>query len=113
VDELVAWLPAQLDEDTVEIAKHPDGEDPLWIAGSLYATAEENYPCTPYLAISKRRALAEVHAKRRILDTYVAAASTEGSEYDGGYTVGLGVALRFLALPYAGRPGYRDEWRPE
>lgn len=55
------------------------------------------------------RVLAEVEAKRRILD-----------EHEGVHTCGDRTydfrewcpTLRALALPYAGRPGYREEWRP-
>jgi hypothetical protein len=37
-------------------------------AAGLQAEEEAGYPCSPYLRISKARALAEVVVKRRILD---------------------------------------------
>jgi hypothetical protein len=61
------------------------------------------------------RVLAEVGAKRRIIDLFAGVASELGdvpvSPYEG-YASGLRDAVRLLALPYADRPGYRDEWRP-
>lgn len=57
--------------------------------------------------------LAEVGAKRRILDEFEAAdAAAEFPNLDGGRAEGLGRAVRLLALSYADRPGYREEWRP-
>jgi hypothetical protein len=50
------------------------------------------------------RVLAEVDAKRQILD--LATDVTEMS-HDTADTM-----IRLLALPYADRPGYREEWRP-
>ena len=47
------------------------------------------------------RVLAEVDAKRRILE--------EASSMV--WRDSLGYFLRLLALPYAGHPGYREEWR--
>lgn len=68
------------------------------------------------------RVLAEVDAKRRILDQVVDEATGLDMQVDGEFRVGsrddvaepyLGdVLTRLLALPYADRPGYREEWRP-
>lgn len=55
------------------------------------------------------RVLAEVEAKRAI----VAAAALTIEIYSGGTVCDLArEALRQLGSVYAGRPGYRDEWRP-
>lgn len=115
--ELIDWLRAQLDADTAEIAKHPDGEDE-WMMTGFLATEEGNYPCSPYLRISKERALAEVDAKRRIVALHDS--DHECSVYDHhgdvdncSWVIGGGCStVKLLALPYADRPGYRDEWRP-
>lgn len=50
------------------------------------------------------RVLAECEAKRRIVEHCEPDPLTKspGDEY----------VLRLLALPYADRPGYREEWRP-
>jgi hypothetical protein len=53
------------------------------------------------------RVLAEVVAKRRILDLFTPPVSEWGSE-----TLRLYGLAQLLALPYADRPGYREEWRP-
>jgi hypothetical protein len=50
------------------------------------------------------RVLAECEAKRRIVDS-------EGSPYVEGH-VPATRTLRFLALPYADHPDYRQEWKP-
>jgi hypothetical protein len=52
------------------------------------------------------RVLREVDAKRRILDAYENY-DREAPELDVPDSV-----VRLLALPYADRPGYRDDWRP-
>lgn len=63
------------------------------------------------------RVLAEVAAKRQIIDGVTARLDPTGD--DGGWTSVefetdemAGETLRLLALPYADRPGYREEWRP-
>ena len=63
------------------------------------------------------RVLAEVDAKRRILDEELVPAlrdyDTERPDLakDVRYDIAARV-LQLLALPYADRPGYREEWRP-
>ena len=64
------------------------------------------------------RVLAEVDAKRRILAD-LTTRRLDPSEPDGGWeaadaeTDGMASSVvRLLALPYADRPGYREEWRP-
>jgi hypothetical protein len=68
------------------------------------------------------RVLAEVDAKRRILDEVVEDATGLDMSVDLDRRTRprdevtepyLGdVLVRLLALPYADRPGYREEWRP-
>lgn len=70
------------------------------------------------------RVLAEVEAKRRILDLASLAAQREAQKPGYDTVARLETALakvtapelervvRLLALPYADQPGYRDEWRP-
>jgi hypothetical protein len=52
--------------------------------------------------------LAEVDAKRRILDLR---SDGYGAEVDG-FNEAVAAVTDLLALPYADRPGYRDEWGP-
>ena len=53
--------------------------------------------------------LAEVDAKRRILELYDV--STDRQLDPAGWEL-MKHAIRALALSYADRPGYRPEWRP-
>lgn len=120
MSELVDFLRARLDEDAMEIAKHPDGEDD-W---EFMATGETNYPCSPYLMIGKKRALAEVEAKRRIIEAHglecrrlerarLAASdevlALEAVSYGHGKRL-LESLLRDLASAYSDHKDYRQEW---
>ncbi|MEV4197029.1 DUF6221 family protein [Micromonospora globbae] len=63
------------------------------------------------------RVLAEVAAKRRILDEHFEASLGDTGVGAGDCTTCTNYAwpcptVRLLALPYADRPGYRPEWRP-
>jgi len=71
------------------------------------------------------RVLAEVDAKRRIIDQHVAAVLPGGQVPDVIYCPTCNgpdwdmypmpdgcTTLRLLALPYAGHEDYREEWRP-
>lgn len=107
-DNLAAWLRIQLDTDAAEIAEHPD--DYEYEAWDLSAEMETNYPCLPYLRIGKRRALAEVDAKRRLLDWLER--RDDWATDNNLWTWDSSEALSLLALPYAERSGYRSEWRP-
>jgi hypothetical protein len=66
------------------------------------------------------RTLREVAAKRRILDEVVDEATSLDMSVDGDRRVGsrdmvaepyIGhILVKLMALPYAGQPGYREEW---
>jgi hypothetical protein len=114
MDDLVTWLRAQLDEDervTRQVIAEPGGfyieaetEDVNVMTVGAYV-----YRWTP------KRILAEVDAKRRILDEHrlVAADDVPGLVQCGldGETMPCD-HVRLLALPYADRPGYDESWRP-
>jgi hypothetical protein len=119
MDAFVEWLRAQLDEDD-RIAReakagpwHSDG-------GSVYA----RHPTDEVVRYSESaehiaghdpvRVLREVEAKRQLLAQYAEVADNDVDEveYAHGWANALGTAVRLLALPYADRPGYREEWRP-
>jgi hypothetical protein len=63
-----------------------------------------------------QRTLDDADAKLRIVDLYAEHADydtlDEPYEYATGRIVGLGVALRLLAVQFAGHEDYREEWRP-
>lgn len=135
---LVAFLRARLDEDraVAEACAAEDGA--VWSAGDRHlsesVTAERGgyVACAPYEGVmpwetrrhiadhDPARALAEVEAKRRIVDfladdagfdlpaTTTQAMSRE--EWDRVFSARL--TLKLLALPHTDHPDYRQEWKP-
>lgn len=127
MSDLIAWLRAQLDEDERVAQAVEDRSEPWpgqWQNDDGYALRTRNgwvlahnqgKPYAPGLVdhIARHdpaRALAEVDAKRKILDLHKPVAITgnvccaDANRYPC-HTV------RLLAQPYAGRPGWREEWR--
>jgi hypothetical protein len=106
VDELVAWLLKQIDDD--ELA---------WemVAARDVAVLLHGEPLAP-------RMLADVAAKRAILDwcsererIYVGTVATDVPRPEDFVDGQLkrpadAVVIRLLAEAYAGRPGWREEW---
>jgi hypothetical protein len=84
--ELITWLRAQLDD-------------------------EERMARAPFVTA---RALAEVEAKRRILDLVPDIQEAEDTaRQDYGRDAKAAIRLvQLLALPYADRPGYLEQWQP-
>lgn len=127
-DDLIAFLRAQLDDDErVALAVQPDMPAP-WEAygseldagvvaedggiirdgdgGMRHATAEHIARWDP------DRVLAEVEAKRRVLNMWTEwHATAENGTFHGGRRDTLMEVIENLAQPYAGRPGWREEWR--
>ena len=106
-DDLTTWLRAQLDED----------RSALDYIASVSCHGVESEAEAEYFRFVDR-APSDIAAKRRILDEVVDEANSLDSLVDGEFgprdagTPHLGdVLLRLLALPYADRPGYREEWR--
>lgn len=119
MDDLVTWLRSCLDE-VERVALQADGDAEVKFIAS---DAKENGCPDAGAHIIKHlpsRVLAEVEAKRRILDRYAVALSvaSPGSVVsfvrgqDDGYGEACLDAIRDLALPYADRDGYRVEWAP-
>ncbi|MFE9955851.1 DUF6221 family protein [Micromonospora sp. NPDC005299] len=109
--DLSTWLRTQLDEDE-RIAREARQRGEWWFASrnpsvNLHALTAHAQRWEPV------RALAEVDAKRRILSLH------RCDDADGTDPI-CNVCLytppcetvKTLALPYADRPGYREEWRP-
>ncbi|WP_075737515.1 DUF6221 family protein [Streptomyces acidiscabies] len=95
--------------------------------GHAAATADFNETAEHIAEHDPARVLREVDAKRRIVAEHPAGAGWDGRDVDGlvcrtcaedssdGGRSGDPfpcTTLRLLALPYADRPGYREEWRP-
>lgn len=132
MDDLVRWLGEQLDAQEARVRALPGGpwrweklDDPVAdeLAGPdgmvLVSGDADGYSSwidrheafDAYLPdIDPARVLREIDAKRRIVGDL---AKVIGGEYiDDGEPVLAEHVLRLLALPYADRPGYREEWRP-
>jgi hypothetical protein len=62
------------------------------------------------------RVLREIDAKRQLVERYERAMENRRAHPDdlasAGALLALHGAVKLLALPYADRSGYRDEWRP-
>lgn len=135
MDDLAVWLRAQFDEDE-RIAREAGGlvwsrsEDPWDTAVAIRDSEGERVVCDEgwpsegqEIHIAEHdpaRVLREIDAKRRVLraleSAEVALRNTEpGKEPHKlmtGATNSLRAVVRMLASVYAGRPGYREEWRP-
>jgi hypothetical protein len=127
MDELVAWLREQLDDDervarACVDAAGPERQGEPFTDGS--GTAERDaFPSYPWGNLDAEltfmqgpghpaRVLAEVDAKRRIV-TMIVDRKTWRSVPPPTF-IDLDIesqVLELLALPYADRPGYREEWR--
>ncbi|HZX39508.1 MAG TPA: DUF6221 family protein [Streptomyces sp.] len=128
MEDLVEWLRAQLDDDERAASAATPGP---WVTNGIAvwrrpddswdfrSEMDRNRNQVPFVMVNPgqtvewlnaehvacwdpKRALDEVHAKRRIIDEAVRLA-----RYDGEFQF-----LELLALPYADRPGYDERWRP-
>lgn len=105
--DLVTWLRGVLDEiDRVVRAKLGDPYGCWWLA------IDEGAP-------SPDSVLADIAAKRAILDLAEKVISARDEKDENGVLVSVPIArarmrdvVRLLASAYADRPGYREEWRP-
>jgi hypothetical protein len=109
VDDLVTWLRTQLDEDQLDATSQKRLEA-QFAPSNARATASIYIPPLALIggAGNPDRVLVEVDAKRRMLSAI--------ERLDQSANIDAGAAAselaRLLALPYADREGYRDEWRP-
>jgi hypothetical protein len=140
--ELVEWLRAQLDEDErIARAACWDEQSDAWTVRPP-REKYERYTVVDYLddgvvvvtpenadadgvgqhvaRHDPARVLREIDAKRKLLDLHQEKLE-QGYSSDHCAECGFGetsqsyypcATLRLLALPYADRPGYREEWRP-
>ncbi len=130
MDDLVQWLRAMLDDDEQiarrATARQPGGES--WVYGS------EGVRASSGLGVATRavpvhgehiarhdpaRVLREIEAKRRILNEIVPRMNQMDDQLEAEFGTPSNPdpyesenLLRLLALPYADRPNYREEWAP-
>lgn len=130
-DELITWLRAQLDEDervargaiADDLGQDGGFEDASWLDDPESRLTKFGRPAAAMIRrfAVPRRVLAEVEAKRRVLDEIADEATGLDMSVDNDRRVGsrdmeaephLGDQLvRLLAQPYAGRSGWREAWR--
>jgi hypothetical protein len=124
IDDLVTWLRAQLDEDEQiareaadegdgqwRLATYQDGTTTAWHGEVEVMTSLDGTDAVHIRNWDPARVLAEVDAKRRILDEHLPGTDPCDAHDASLRTIECNT-LRFLALPYADRPGYRPEWAP-
>lgn len=118
MDELITWLRKQLDEDE-RVAREAGDDCMRWRFEGPERILVDDYrtlAVAPYEGdlheaehISRwdpARGCAEVEAKRQMLDFLD---PTDAPEGEGKYVAERAIVL--LAQPYAGQPGWREEWR--
>jgi hypothetical protein len=134
--DLVSWLRVELDADEqLALAaggldwhddKHPSQEGRISDSAGNVVTYDEGAPTAAQAAHiatwSPRRALDEITVKRRLLNRYDHIIATIKKErasepYDQVTRAGQAMAdmvifavVLELAMPYAARPGWREEW---
>lgn len=109
--DLVAFLKARLDEDEQVAAEvSPSGS----LRAAELMVVQDGYGFGA-ISIDSARVLAEVQAKRAILDAHEDPARPP-SRWDGCDDECQWDALRYvlqvLALPYASHPDFDEAWRP-
>ncbi|MEU7170337.1 DUF6221 family protein [Micromonospora tulbaghiae] len=104
MDDLTAWLRQQLDDDEQVAISASHARHFYDCLGDCFDHHER---------WDDARVLAEVDAKRRVIAVCEADLGQRGTgAVDGEVDRPTWDVLAALALPYADRPGYRDEWRP-
>lgn len=121
MDDLARWLGTQLDEDEqaaracsgMEWREHPKN----WVSAppsNRIAVVVHDGDRGHIVRHDPARVLREINAKRQMLDRYeeLRAASKEEGLIGDVTEEYQNFLLRLLALPYADRSGYREEWAP-
>lgn len=119
VDDLIAFLWARLDEDearTRELLVRAQQTTLMLKDPKLLGRFIPGWHDWPDVERMCAERLAEVEAKREILDEYRLWAEDDSRDYDQSQTAAdrtaaLEVVVKLLAQPYAEHPDYRPEWR--
>lgn len=126
MEDLVQFLRARYDEDAAEAQATADEYGAVWTFDEAMDSVRSDKdadvveePGTPRTYIARHdpaRVLAEVDAKRQLVDRYERAMENRRAHPEDLATAGALLALhgavKLLALPYANYPGYHEEWRP-
>lgn len=125
--DLIAFLKARLDEQDHaalratespwEVVHMRDQTFGVWSIGNGFSGEDDLLanvnvkPDAVHIALhDPKRVLADVAAKRQIIDRYEYVQSDPEIHDDGEYAM-AGV-LRLLALPFSGHPDYQESWKP-
>lgn len=121
-EDLVQWLRVQLDADDRIARRAGDSFRQIGETGVIVATEgdrAEECASANWAGVAEHivmhdpaRVLREIDAKRRLLYQFEQRGNSVRATVKpptGGVWDDM---LRLLALPYADRPGYREEWRP-
>ncbi len=108
--DLATWLLGCIIEDEAVVKSESRWLDP----GSELLTQFGDFGDSErfMVEIGASRVLAECEAKRRIVEAHdlnEERLDIECGEVEHNWPC---LTLKLLALPYADRPGYREEWRP-
>ena len=123
VDDLITWLKAQLDDDErVALAADPKRHRAI-VTQSMTGQSGAHHNTRLVAEWDPARVLAEIHAKRLILDVH---APVDGYDPNGSVCSTCGergnpgdedavvrwpcLTVRLLAQPYAGREGWLESW---
>lgn len=109
---MVPWLGEQLDDDEEEARRGYLKAEPILDYDGWNQSTTAGLP--PAVAA---RVLLEIEVDRRLIAEYVSTQQTldavaHPDMYDVGRAQGLEEAICYRALRYAGRSGYREDWRP-
>jgi hypothetical protein len=119
--DLAAWLLQQLAEDE---AVAPEAASVLLIINTERCARIGSDEYRTYLHFDRHgpnRVLARCEADRAIVEAWrltdahvqaVALSSPDEARDARNTRLGLQIAMQLLALPYADRPGYLEEWKP-
>lgn len=114
--DLVVWLGQQLDEDERTAQACPG--DGSWSAADIavYGPDLSAEVRAHMAAHNPARVLREINAKRQIIQRYESALENRkahpGDLASAGAVLALHGVVKPLAVAYADRPGFREEWRP-
>lgn len=112
MEELMRWLGEQLDDDEEEARRGYLKAEPIPNYDGWNKSTTAGLP--PAVAA---RVLNDIDADRKLIGGYAEAqqivdAYAHPDMYDVGRAQGLEEAVRYRALRYEDRPGYKDDWRP-
>jgi hypothetical protein len=117
MNDLIAFVRRCLDDDE-RVTRADDTDKNRCVSGTCYfATGiSDGGDAGAAKRWDPARVLAEVDAKRRILDEYVRWNEDDDLNWDNARDAAtmasaLLVAIKALAQPYAGRDGWHEEWR--